>query len=81
MPFNAPNAVRLYRSQPFRLQNDTALRSNSLVKLCSSNGASLGVCLYPRAYLTDATTLLNSVRAYPALVPIGAPAAMEFRGS
>jgi hypothetical protein len=81
MSFTAPNAVWLRRSQPFRLKNYTALRSNSLVKLCPSCGASLGVCLYSRAYLTSATTLLNSVRAYTALVPIGAPAAMEFHGS
>ena len=80
MSFNAPNAVRLHRSQPFRLKNHTALRSNSLVKLCPSSGASLGMCLYSRAYLAGTTTLLNSVRAYAALVPIGAPAAMEFRG-
>jgi hypothetical protein len=80
MPFNAPNAVWLHRSQPFRLKNYAALRSNSLVKLCPSNGASLGVCLYSRAYLADTTTLLNSVRTYTALVPIGAPASMEFRG-
>ena len=81
MSFNAPNAVWLRRSQPFRLKNHTALRSNSLVKLCPSSGASLGVCLYSRAYLAGTTTLLNSVRAYTALVPLGAPAAMEFRGS
>ena len=80
MPFSAPNAVRLHRSQPFRLKNHTALRSNSLVKLCPSSGASLGMCLYSRAYLAGTTTLLNSVRAYTALVPIGAPAAMELRG-
>src|SRR5262249_29122954 len=81
MSFTAPNAVWLRRSQPFRLKNYTALRSNSLVKLCPNSGASLGVCLYSRAYLAGTTTLLNSVRAYTALVPIGAPAAMEFRGS
>jgi hypothetical protein len=81
MSFNAPNAVWLHRSQPFRLKNYTALRSNSLVKLCPSSGASLGVCLYSRAYLADTTTLLNSVRAYTALVPIGAPAAMEFHSA
>jgi len=52
-----------------------------LVKLCPSSGASPGGCLYSRAYLADATTLLNSVRAYTAIVPIRAPAAMEFRGS
>jgi hypothetical protein len=81
MSFNAPNAVWLHRSQPFRLKNYTALRSNSLVKLCPSSGASLGVGLYSRAYLADTTTLLNSVRAYTALVPIGAPAAMEFHSA
>lgn len=79
MSFTAPNAVWLHRSQPFRLKNYAALRSNSLVKLCPGSGASLGVCLYSRAYLAGTTALLNSVRAYTALVPIGALAAMEFR--